>query len=377
MSDSNISTQEKIANTYAPIVEKFAKELKNDDLTGIQAPHLPIAGKNYDLAKYKFAFMGMETYGWDSLSHFMDEAERNPQNAVVQYNSWLNDEGILNHRGPATFFGFIIKFLAAFYKIDYKELINKEAHNPLLTSFVWGNTNSIERFEVTAEYNGGRKEVWDKVKKCSKDFDSINLLIKSASPKIVFILYKWVDENYILQNDDALSATHFSKQQQKFVIRTKPDIECNYEYFYLRDENTHVFVLPHPRWIGLYGGGHDKYIDSIIKVIESQKIWNEIPEDWKEWKEEYRTVEKYEYIANLASFLVEHNMVMSGQQLAMFLNLNGYRKQNGRKFNENGGVGIHHLISSVWNYYYNKKDYLTALKIAKAFVNKYGYYAYI
>ena len=376
MGKSKISTQENIRKIYAPLVGRFAKELKGLDVWGVQAPHLPIAGTNCDSAMYKFAFVGMETYGWASLDDFLSIAEKSPEQAAVEYSRWLNDEGVIGHRGPATFFGFIINFLAEFYHVDYRDLVNIEKHNPLLTSYVWGNSNSIERYGVTAKGLGASPEAWLAVKESSRAFDSVDHLIKAAHPKVILLTYKYVSDSYLLKETDTLGAINTSDDLKKSVFRYRPDKECNYEYVYLREQQTHVFILPHPTWIGKYGGSHKKYIDSIISVLKSLRVWDSFPNSQDDWRIPEKSIGKYEYIAKVADFLVQNDMVMTGQQLAMLLNTNGIKKTDGSKFTEQGGVGIHHVISCAYHYYHKRGDRLTALKIARAFVNKYGHYAY-
>ena len=51
----------RLIEQYAPLTEKFVKEIDNLNISGIPAPHIPIMGKNYEFAKYKMAFIGMET----------------------------------------------------------------------------------------------------------------------------------------------------------------------------------------------------------------------------------------------------------------------------------------------------------------------------
>lgn len=373
---SKISTQEAIANIYAPLVKRFVENIPQENVEGIQAPHMPIAGKNYDCARYKLAFVGMETKGWDSLGDFIQKAKTNPEYAVSQYNKWLKEDEIVKYTRPASFWHFILEFLSRFYAIDYKTLIRNDNDNSLLSSFLWGNANSIERYDVSAKKLGADYEIYNKVKEQSKEFDSINHIIQAANPRVVIILHKWVSDNYILQDDDVKTIANLSPKQKKVAFVENPDIECNYKYMYLREQHTHVFVLPHPRWINA-NGGNKKYINSIIEVMKSLKIWKKLPHDSEDWRLLKQPIPKYAYIAQVASFLVEHDMIMSGQQLSLLLNLNGIKKNDGKCYSEKGGVGIHRLISCAYAYYHDsRKDYLTALKIAKAFVKKNGCYAY-
>ena len=57
---------------YSQLIENFKNEVKDVNIEGITGPHLPGVGNCYECAKYKIAFCGWETYGWDSLATFMN-----------------------------------------------------------------------------------------------------------------------------------------------------------------------------------------------------------------------------------------------------------------------------------------------------------------
>ena len=174
--------------------------------------------------------------------------------------------------------------LSEFYKIDSKQIKNKTNLSPVLTSYIWGETNAIERYEVTAKTKGVSHQVWQEVKKSSKRFDSINHIIEATKPKVVFILYKYVNKNYLFDINDSISFGDKAEKNEKAVFKyPKPDPECKYDYYFLREQQTHVFVLPHPRWIGM-NGGHKMYAQSIIKFMENNKIWPQLPTKSEDWE---------------------------------------------------------------------------------------------
>ena len=155
--------KERMKEQYAPLVEQFVKEIGELDVTGITAPHIPIMGKNYGVSKYKIAFIGMETYGWEDADKFLNIAKNNSGEAVFLMEDTINN---LEHLGwadnyHATFWGFVFKFLARFYKVCFEDLVTKKAYPELLSSFVWGNTNSIERYKVSAESKGVDYATWE------------------------------------------------------------------------------------------------------------------------------------------------------------------------------------------------------------------------
>ena len=361
-----------------PIIDNFKDKIKCIKTAGITGPHLPGVGNCYEFAKYKFLFCGWETYGWDSLTDFVNEETHNN---VFSTDKYLNDDTFLNwrHNDHATFWAFVLKFISKFYHVDYKELTEKK-YPELLHSFMWANSNSIERYEVSS--TEAPKENWEKVKNASKTFDDLNHIINSCRPKVVFILYKKVDEKYF-KNDKTLSETYnidINNRHNFLQLRNE-----GYYYCYGRNSQTHIFTLPHPRWMGLYSGiGIDQYIELLITDLKNYNVWDKMPDSDADWRisnpidENKASMEyKRQIIATLAHFLVENNLVMSGKELQYLFNQNGIPTTYGTPYGEHGERGIYTVIRNVWNYYHDtKNDFQTAYNIARAFVNQDGEYAY-
>ena len=376
--------KERLKEQYAPLVEQFVKEINELNVTGIPAPHIPIMGKNYVSAKYKMAFIGMETYGWEDINLFLKTARESCGDAVFLMESTINN---FEHLGwaknyHATFWGFVFKFIAQFYKVGFDDLVNQKAYPELLRSFVWGNTNSIERYHVTAASNAVDQKTWEKVKKASICFDSINNIVKSANPRLFFVLNSSVDRDYI-ESDDSIRQLGVPVENKKSVMKHVVDDKRKIVYYYLRDDNVHIISMPHPTWMGLYSGfGLDSYVDIAIDLIHEYNIWDSIPESHNDWKGETQEINKSSIsfkralIADLAATLMKNNLVMSGRELQALLNMNHVLTQYGSSYSEGGGRGIHRLITQVWKYYYEKKDYQTAYNISRAFVNQNGEYAW-
>ena len=203
-------------------MKSFVKNIKGLDTDGIPAPHIPIVGETYDQCAYKMAFVGMETYGWGDIKDFIELAEKSPHDAVTKYEGWFHAGGMVEHSKNATFWGFIIAFLARFYQIDEKLLKSKRdngTYHEILSSIIWGNSNAIERYHITAQKKGADLFAWKKVKEYSRAFDSINHIISAAHPKVIFLTYKNVDKNYILQDKDV----HREVPETKYVYSNKPD----------------------------------------------------------------------------------------------------------------------------------------------------------
>lgn len=377
--------KERLREQYAPLIEQFTKDIQGLNVTGIPAPHIPIMGKYYSLAKYKIAFVGIETYDWTDINEFCKTAIKDSGKAVFFEENTINN---LEHLGwatnyHATFWGFVFKFLAQFYKVDFNDLVNGKKYPELLKSFVWGNTNSIERYHVSAKDRNVNYETWERVKKASIRFDSINNLTKSVAPKLFFIMNSQLDKDYIY-NDDEIRCYGVPVENKKSVMKLTIDENMKMFYYFLRDENIHIIVLPHPRWMGTYSGyGIEAYVNKVISIIQKYSIWNSIPDKMEDWKGDSGMIDKSSiefkrsFIADLATVLMNNNLVMSGKELQLLLNINNIKSQYGTPYSKNGGRGVHNLITQVWKHYYKKKDYQMAYNISRAFVNQNGEYAWI
>lgn len=85
--------------------------------------------------------------------------------------------------------------------------------------------------------------------------------------------------------------------------------------------------------------------------------------------------EKKLYVWQLAAFLHQYKMTMSGEELAEHLNRNKFLAGTGEKYK--GGRGTYTLIRETWRWVNNDLDLpKEASKIAKTYVKPNGRYAY-
>ena len=125
---------------------------------------------------------------------------------------------------------------------------------------------------MSAGPNNVDPEIWEAVKRSSICFDSVSNLIKSVAPKLIFILNRKVDDDYIL-NDDAVRACGVPVENKKATMSLDVDDGMKIRYYYLRDDNVHIIALPHPRWMGVYSGySIDRYVDRIINLIANHLL---------------------------------------------------------------------------------------------------------
>ena len=81
------------------------------------------------------------------------------------------------------------------------------------------------------------------------------------------------------------------------------------------------------------------------------------------------------YVWQLASFLRQHRMTMSGEELAQHLNRNKFLTGAGEKYK--GGRGTYTLILETWRWVQDELELPTeAKKVARAYVKPNGSYAY-
>ena len=373
------SIYERQSVEYAPLIEKFINQVKDLNLNGLPEPHIPAVGNLYEKCRYKFAFCGMETNGWGKLSEFV---KMSPSEIIDANNDTINNLEFLKWKqnDHATFWAFVLRFLSEFYHLPYEELCDGK-HLEILRSFLWANTNAIERYEVSAKGAGAELNAWEKVKEASLPFDNFNHIIDFATPNVVFILYSGAPEKFFLDMNKGYMGLQFSDRKTYFQLDNN---ELKYRYYYRRDSNTHFFCLPHPTYMGFYSGkGIDVYVKHILQDIATYHIWNIMPSElFGKWFEPTESIDKSsmeykrEFLASLAEFLIHNNSVMSGKEIQTLFNQNGIRTNWGGEFSENGGRGIHNLITQVWNYYHDRGEFQTAYNIARAFVNQNGEYAY-
>jgi len=361
--------KERFYTTYSTLLKKFLKEIKGIDTTGIPEPHLPCIGADYLKSKYKLAFFGKETNGWGALKDFILDAKVDLLKALQRNEGEFDDLAFVDwtNNFKTSFWDFILKFLSVFYCInDVETLKNNKKYHTLLRSFIWGNTNSIERYEKIAKRNPVLYDNWKKIKESSSIFDNPKYILEIYKPNILFILNRDENEEW-LTNTGNISG---------------PDkVDENIHYYYKSNTKTHVLWLVHPRWAAP-NIGFEKYIDQIIRIIKTKKVLVEIPSNDeyssnnKEIKEERGNImiEKREYLYRLSKFLKSENKVMSGSELVIHFNRNNILTEYGTQYG--GGRGIYTLLRSTWNYYMSIGQKKKAKVIAESFVNESGDYAY-
>jgi hypothetical protein len=349
---------------YEPLISKFCNCIKDLPYDGMPEPHIPIIGSDYWRAKYKIAFYGIETAWWHDMSEFMLYAIKDPKCATRLNQSDLDDLVCLNwtNNPHSSFWDFLFDFLAAFYKIDAKA-IREGKHPNVIRSIIWGNTNSIEKYELQAKSNNVSIETYNTIKEASRIFDNPNHLVKIAKPRVLIVL-NWSEgvDWFVKEKTDM----HYYK------------INDHIFYYYMRSSNTHIFQTHHPRSLYMRFG-FKEIVEELLSLFQKFHIWETLPfgvnDICANEAPKSNILHRNQVIADIATALIKTHSVMWGQSLVDVLNRNGITQDNGEKYTY--GRGIYRTISSAWNYYHNiVGDEQTAYNIAMSFVNKDGNYSY-
>ena len=125
----------------------------------------------------------------------------------------------------------------------------------ILRSFAWGNTNSIERYAVTAEKKGVDYQSWLTVKKASRCFDKAKHLLDVLKPNIMVIENWSTSETWLI---DGLNGN---------FVRQK--IDDHFWYYFLPTTQTHVLWTAHPNWLSK-NRDFDDYIKYLVTFVKEK-----------------------------------------------------------------------------------------------------------
>ena len=85
-------------------------------------------------------------------------------------------------------------------------------------------------------------------------------------------------------------------------------------------------------------------------------------------------MDKYEFIRQMANFLIQHQRTMNAQDLVALLNWNKYHTDYGTKYR--GGRGIYKLIHATYDWLVDIECQPEADNVALAYFKPDGSYAY-
>lgn len=251
-------TQDRYLETYKPLVAQFMGSIAEVKYNNIPQPFLPVCGSLYEESKSKIAFIGMETRGWGNTTDFVKAFTKDPDGTLLtefdefnelEFCDWGNNFG-------TGFWDFNFKFLANFYNKDWKDLKHGEEED-LLRSFVWGNTNAIERYKVTALKKDVQHADWQTVKNAGQVFDKGKHLLDIFEPRIAVILNWSTSEQWLT------SGLHHKFEKQ--------EIDDHFWYYYLPSTRTQVIWTAHPMWL-CKNREFDNYIKFLVDFVKERQL---------------------------------------------------------------------------------------------------------
>ncbi len=220
--------------SYEKRVISFVEEVDSLGTDGIPEPHLPLWGSEYNAANIKIGIFGRDTRSWGSMVDFLDHAKKCPEASIFrkqrtfrefEFTKWTNNFG-------KTFWDTALRILAGIHGIEDWKSLKKRKNENVLNSFLWGNTNSVEKYKVTAKRRGVPFDVWKNVKTASeRHFDSLENILQIFRPDVLFIL-NWslpsafVDIPIMWENN----GDHLA-------------------HAFIPETNTNIFLTAHPSWL--------------------------------------------------------------------------------------------------------------------------------
>ncbi|MBQ7252059.1 MAG: hypothetical protein IJS32_05600 [Kiritimatiellae bacterium] len=149
-------------NHYKPLVEEFADVLTKagpaERYAKIPELFLPAWGTRYEQSLLKIAFIGRDTATWgEDIHKTIERVREGDWTGIFNQSEFRNLDYIdWNKKGTRyTFWGFTLYFLAWLYGVENWELLKQKSHKDILSSFAWGNANSVERWDSPTIQNLG------------------------------------------------------------------------------------------------------------------------------------------------------------------------------------------------------------------------------
>jgi len=155
-----------------------------------------------------------------------------------------------------------------FYGVNYYDLKSKSAYkgnkalSKILSSFIWGNVDSIERLNA-ADRGLELSESFDKVKRASKIFDYSSNWMKFFKPNVLIVTHDGTSEEWFVKGFENIS---FPKQ-----------VSENLWYGINHDTQTHIFWTKHPRRLNFEGVNSEEILSEIILILINSNEFSNIP----------------------------------------------------------------------------------------------------
>lgn len=250
-----IDYKTKLNVSYSNKISEFVDSVKEYADNRLPVPFIPIIGDNYGKILPKVLFMGWETRDSKDLANWINEVEASKEKAFSWWGDEFTELEYLNWKSNFNndFWSFNLKILGKIHGVkDWRDLYRvKDKYFEILSSFAWANTDSIERFEVTAQNLGANYQDWLRLKAASRIFDDFKFIIEILEPDLV-ILMNWDQTEEWLLNG------------LKIIYESEPQ---EFLWYYECDEpKMHLFWTSHPRGHQQKGINQDLVVDDIVTV---------------------------------------------------------------------------------------------------------------
>ena len=387
----DMNTYKSYCEYYKPLVSTFVDTLTKkgpvDSYAKIPELFLPAWGSRYEDSLLKIAFIGRDTAGWrEGIHHTIEMAYDGNWDGIFD-QSEFRELGYLkwNRKGTRyAFWGFALYFLAWLYGVEDWEMLKSGSHKDILSSFAWGNANSIERWDSSTI----QKVRAGMTREERKAFKQTHAMVKNAA-SCLFDDYSHFEH---LLDPDVVFITCENGDCDRYLSKCKPgepifrDDSASLRVF--RIGKSLVVNIPHPQGIMYRRDNHkaDYYARELRSVLEKngkfRPMKNEFLGDAKMAKDflnvfvqqlDSKQLSTRDAVEQIAVELRKQDACMTVPFLCHVLNGAGFRPDCGDDYK--AGRGSYRMLS--WYYrYYEKKKPDVAEAIALAFKKPNGEYAY-
>lgn len=376
---------EKYCDYYRPLVKEYAATLSRqiDDIKRyrlIPELFMPAWGKRYETSLCRMAFIGRDTYGWgDDITYFIQKVNQEQWENIFDVGEFQNLDYVDWSGNRYTFWGFALYFLAWLYGIEDWGLLKQKSHSDILSSFAWGNTNSIERWDSKSIRKAREAEppldgyAFDIAKTESRIFDSYEHFEKLFEPNIVIISCQSSDSDFYL-----------SRSKKELLFQ-----DCSADLRVYKINEAIIICIPHPTGI-MYRSDDKKadyYASTLRDIIQKNGKFYPMKDEFlsdadmsSKFLNVYlktlnpKKMSTKEAVASIAMEVRRQDAKMTVNYLCDVLNKAGFRTQWGCEYS--AGRGSYRMLSWFYDYYKSQGQMDISTAIAEAFTNVYGQYAY-
>lgn len=378
--------QQRYEVCYKELVRKYLNDLKakfpKEEYQPIPNLFLPAWGKTYFDSKVRMVFVGRDTHSWGKgLQSMIEEVDADDWVNTFDMQEFQNLNYIdWGSKTRYKFWGFVLYFLAWLYGLENWGLLkSKQYHRDMLSSFGWGNTNSIERCDsqvIKKALSDKRLKmgVYNFAKEESRVFDDFSLMQKVMAPDVVFIMCLKADANQYLSKVD------------KKLLEEESDGDALRVFLVGK---TLVINIPHPQ--AIMRRRDDRKADFYVKKLKELLVRHNLFVPLKDFfREDQKMANEFlskfsvglkakagltrDAVRLMAIELRKQNATMTVEMLCEILNREKYTTTSGGKYL--GERGSYRMLSKWYTYFEERGDYEVAEAIALAFTKGDGSYAY-